>query len=57
MTDSVGPAPRFKKTPHINAIGYVLAAAIALIFLPLLPFVAVIWLMGQRGESQEPELA
>jgi hypothetical protein len=52
MTDSVGPTPHFRSVAHINAFGYVMLVALALIFLPLLPFIAVFWLLGQRSGAE-----
>lgn len=54
MAGAVGPDRMYQSVPHINAIGYVMIAVLAIVFLPLLPFAAVLWLLGQRT-APEPE--
>lgn len=48
MTGSVTRLPSFKNVMHINAIGLTVAALIAIVLLPLLPFIAIIWLLGNK---------
>lgn len=45
------------QTPNaeMGAVGYVMAACVALLLLPVLPFVAVVWLVAQLGGENEPE--
>lgn len=52
---AVTPLPRFRNVGYINVFGYVAAALIALVLLPLWPFIILIWLAGRRGGGEEPE--
>lgn len=51
MSDTVLPARGMTSIPHMNAIGYVIATGIALVLLPLLPFLAVLYLLGKLWSS------
>jgi len=51
MTDSVGPVHKLKNVAHMNAIGWIMAVGIGLLLLPLLPFLAILWVLGQVGAS------
>lgn len=37
---------------EMSLVGYVIAAGCALILLPVLPFVAVLWLLGSLGNGR-----
>jgi hypothetical protein len=37
----------------MGAVGYVIAAGVAVVLLPVLPFVAALWLLSKLGESDE----
>ncbi len=45
------------RTPNseMGVIGYVIAAGVAVVLLPILPFVAVLWLVAQLGETDQRE--
>lgn len=45
--DTVLPTQGFKRVAHMNFIGYVIAIGIALVLLPLLPLVVVVWLLSR----------
>jgi hypothetical protein len=49
--DTVLPNRGMKSVPSMNAIGYVMAAGIALVLLPILPLLAVLYLLGRRWSS------
>lgn len=42
------------RTPNseMGAIGYAVAAGVALLMLPILPFVAVVWLLTKLGAGE-----
>ncbi|WP_137283753.1 DUF7535 family protein [Halorussus salinisoli] len=53
-----GQVSRMKgRTPNseMGVIGYVIAAGVAVVLLPILPFVAVLWLVAQLGETDQRE--
>lgn len=55
MSDTVLPSRGMKSTPHMNAIGLVIAAGIALVLLPVLPLLVVMYLLGRHwGSSVGP---
>ncbi|WP_435180346.1 DUF7535 family protein [Halorussus sp. AFM4] len=43
MARTVTTLPRPEPEPSMSLIGYLLAAGVALLLLPLLPFLAVLW--------------
>lgn len=45
--DTVTPLPGKSETTHVGVVGYVLAAGVALLMLPLLPFLAVLALAAR----------
>ena len=51
MTDSVTPPTPWHNPPEMSVFGMMVAAGIALVLLPLLPFIAIIWLAGRMKES------
>lgn len=51
MTGQVGAVRGFKNVAHMSAFGWIMAVALAIILLPLLPFAALLWLLGQAGSS------
>jgi len=55
MSDTVGPMRGMHSNPVMNAIGYTVAAGIAIVLLPVLPFLVVLYLLGKRwSSSPEP---
>lgn len=40
---SVGPQPQFEPNAEMSVIGLVMSALLAVVLLPLLPFLAVVW--------------
>ncbi|MXR20734.1 DUF7535 family protein [Halobacterium bonnevillei] len=44
---SVGPTPHVKSNPEMSGIGLAMAALLAVLLLPLLPFIVVIWGFGK----------
>ncbi|MFC7166796.1 DUF7535 family protein [Halospeciosus flavus] len=58
MVDSVTKPTPMHNVPEISAVGWILAISIALLFLPLWPFVALLWLVAKAtGATDENELA
>jgi len=54
MTDSVSPKHYMRKVAHINAMGYAVMAGVALLLLPLAPFIAVLYVLDRfRPEPEE----
>lgn len=49
--DTVLPLRGMKSVPHMNAIGYIIAAGVAVALLPLLPFLVVMYLLGRRWSA------
>jgi len=47
MTDSVSPKHYMRKVAHINAMGYTVMAGVALLMLPLAPFIAVLYVLDR----------
>lgn len=55
MSDTVLPKRGMTSIPHMNAIGWIIAGGIALLLLPVLPLLAVLYLLGKRwGSSYGP---
>lgn len=46
------------QTPNaeMGVVGYVLAACVALLLLPVLPFIALVWLVAQLGGDNREEV-
>jgi hypothetical protein len=44
---SVGPTPRMSPSPEMSGIGLAMATLLAVLLLPLLPFIAIIWGIGR----------
>jgi hypothetical protein len=57
MTGSVTPPTPSSNVPEITLTGYILAAGIGFLLLPLLPFIAVLWLIQKLTTSDEKEFA
>jgi hypothetical protein len=53
MTGSVSPKQRWRQVGHINAVGYIMLAGLAVLFLPLLPFIALLYLFDRLQASPE----
>lgn len=49
--DTVLPLRGMKSVPHMNAIGLTLATGIAIVLLPVLPFLVVLYLLGKQWSS------
>lgn len=49
--DTVLPVRGMTSIPHMNAIGYTIAAGIAFVLLPILPFIIALYLLGKRWSS------
>lgn len=50
-SDTVLPTRGMTSIPHMNAIGYVIAGGIALVLLPVLPLLVLLYLLGERWSS------
>ncbi|PSP55339.1 hypothetical protein BRC82_06205 [Halobacteriales archaeon QS_1_67_19] len=50
MTDQVSPNQGMAPDSEMSLIGYVIAAGVGLILLPVLPFIAVLWLLQRAGD-------
>ena len=51
MTDAVSKPTPWHNPPEMSAFGYMIAGGIALVLLPLLPFIAAIYLGGRVKQS------
>lgn len=49
MTDQLSPSQGMTPDPVMSLFGYVVAAGVALVLLPVLPFIAVLWLLSRLG--------
>lgn len=51
MADNVSAASKFVPNPEMSAYGFIMATLLIIVLLPLLPFAALLWLLGElRGE-------
>lgn len=57
MVDSVTPPTPWHNPPEMSAFGIIIAAGIALVLLPLWPFIALVLIAGRLRESQALEQA
>lgn len=55
MTGSVTSPTPWHNPPEMSAFGIIIAAGIALVLLPLWPFIAVLYLAGRLKQSQALE--
>lgn len=53
MVESVTKPTPGHTVPEMSAVGWVLAISIAFLFLPLLPFVALLWLIAKATGADE----
>ena len=53
MTGSVSPKHYTRKVAHINAMGYAVMAGVALLLLPLAPFIAVLYVLDRFRAGPE----
>jgi hypothetical protein len=51
MTDSVTQPTPWHNPPEMSAFGIIIAAGIALVLLPVLPFLAIIYAVGRMRQS------
>lgn len=51
MTDSVSKPTPWHNPPEMSAFGYMIAAGIVLVLLPLLPFIALLYIAGRVRQS------
>lgn len=51
MSDTVLPTRGMTSIAHMNAIGLMMALAIAFVLLPVLPLLAVLYVLGKRWGS------
>jgi len=49
----VSPKQRWRQTGHINAIGYIMIGGLALLLLPLLPFIALLYAFDRFRPAPE----
>jgi hypothetical protein len=52
MTRQVSRNQGQKPNGEMGAIGYAIAAGVGLLMLPVLPFVAVLWLLSKLGGGE-----
>jgi len=57
MTDSVTPPTPWHNPPEMSAFGIIIAAGIALVLLPLWPFLALVYIAGRLKQSEALENA
>ena len=55
MTGNVSRMSGLVPNGQMGAVGYVIAAGAALILLPVLPLVALLWLVAEVGGDDGPE--
>jgi hypothetical protein len=55
MTQQVSRPRGQTPNAEMGLVGYAVAAGVALLLLPVLPFVAVLWLIAQLGGENGPE--
>lgn len=55
MTDSVTPPTPWHNPPEMSAFGIMIAAGIALVLLPVLPFLAIVYVAGRMKQSDALE--
>ena len=55
MTDSVTPPTPWHNPPEMSAFGIIIAAGIALVLLPLWPFLALVYIAGRIKQSEALE--
>lgn len=56
MTDTVTPQREFGSQAGMGAIGWVIAIAIAILFLPVLPFLVLVYLVLRLfGAGERPD--
>ncbi|WP_050047855.1 DUF7535 family protein [Halanaeroarchaeum sulfurireducens] len=55
MTDSVTQPTPWHHAPEMSAFGIIIAAGIALVLLPLWPFLAILYVAGRLKESKTIE--
>lgn len=51
MSDTVLPTRGMTSIPHMNAIGLLIATFIAILLLPILPLLILLYLLGKRWGS------
>lgn len=51
MSDNVLPTREMASVAHMNAIGFTIALGIAILLLPVLPLLVVLYLLGERWGS------
>jgi hypothetical protein len=49
MVDTVTPPTPLHNPPEMSAFGWMMVLGIALVLLPLWPFIAIIWIAGKMG--------
>lgn len=54
MTRTVTRSTPFDPKPEMSAVGYLVAAGTLLLLIPLLPFLAVLWLLDRLRGGEEP---
>lgn len=57
MTGQVSRMEGYTRNGEMGAVGYVIAAGCALILLPVLPLVVVLWLVAEAGDDRRSEYA
>lgn len=53
MTDQVLPIQGHKSVGHMNAIGLIIALGIAVVLLPILPLLVLLYLLGEWEEERQ----
>ena len=54
MSEAATQPTRARPKPEMSAIGYLVAAGSLLLLLPILPFLAVLWIADRLRGGREP---
>lgn len=55
--DTVTSPTKPKQTPHIGVVGYIIAAGVALLLLPLLPLLIALKLIDRARTTETPSVS
>jgi hypothetical protein len=55
MADNVSRASKFVPNPEMSAFGFLMGTLLVIVVLPLLPFAALVWLLGKLRSAGSGE--
>ncbi|AOW80678.1 hypothetical protein HTSR_1503 [Halodesulfurarchaeum formicicum] len=50
--DTVTPPTPTHTAPEMSVLGWIIAAGIALVLLPVWPLLAIMWIIGKQGKDK-----